>query len=335
MREARRPARRSPSRSPRRASVTRVPIARPPVKGHKASEVRTQCRIVVFVGVSGGLGLSTLAAMTAWTFTDMRMRCSIIDADFSGGGIDVLLGIEAESGMRFTDIKAPLGRLDGEALEHELLHWEGNGVLSVDPRKVRHPDWWEQQAALHALQEVNDIVVVDAGRGERIEEIALPQSAQIVVLAELSVLGLARAGVALSRGQLTASSGTALVIGVHPRALRARSERISVQDAQEYLGVPLIGEFSPIRRLGLSITQGFGIARIPKQYRYLLRSLTDALLAGEGASDDGPVAPLRQGTKAFDDRMTADPSPVDRQNSHPPDAAPGAGAADDAEDIHG
>ena len=38
-------------------------------------------------------------------------------------------------------------------------------VLPYDPWSARQPDWWEVQAAIRALAETNDVVIVDAGQG--------------------------------------------------------------------------------------------------------------------------------------------------------------------------
>ena len=66
-------------------------------------------------------------------------------------------------------------------------------VLPYDPWSARQPDWWEVQAAIRALAETNDVVIVDAGQGGLIEPVPDLRSGMLVRAAELSVRGLARA----------------------------------------------------------------------------------------------------------------------------------------------
>ncbi|MGO3358084.1 MAG: P-loop NTPase [Bifidobacterium crudilactis] len=269
------------------------------------------CRVVVCVGVSGGLGVSTMASMLAWHLARSGMRTAIVDADFSRGGLDVLLGIESEHGLRFGDVTAPLGRLDGNALSHELASWETMKVLSVDPWKDERPDWWEQQAAVKALREVNDVVVIDAGLGEGLADLALPSSAQTVLLAELSVLGLARAKALLGsepslgaegagRSKVGRSSGgrargsqEPMIVGISPRVLRMRVVGVGVKDAREYLGREILGALAPSKRLGESILSGTGIPRIPKRHVPVLDALAEAILDGLGHDGHHRIEGLR------------------------------------------
>ena len=78
-------------------------------------------------------------------------------------------------------------------MNHELMMWEGVRVLPYDPWSARQPDWWEVQAAIRALAETNDVVIVDAGQGGLIETVPDLRSGMQVIAAELSVMGLARA----------------------------------------------------------------------------------------------------------------------------------------------
>ena len=58
--------------------------------------------------------------------------------------------------------------LNGPALQRKLPKWKGVAVLSHNPWQGEAPDWWEVQAAVQALAQEDDAVVVDAGRGEMI-----------------------------------------------------------------------------------------------------------------------------------------------------------------------
>ena len=80
------------------------------------------------VGGSGGAGSSTFAAVLART----APSAMLIDLDLVGGGLDVLLGIEATPGARWSGVQLDGGRLDPELLERGLPRWCGVPVLAVD-----------------------------------------------------------------------------------------------------------------------------------------------------------------------------------------------------------
>lgn len=64
--------------------------------------------------------------------------------------------------------------------------------LAVTLGKVIPPQWWDIEAALKALSQSNDIVLIDGGRGQCIEQLELLEDQPCVLLVELSILGLAR-----------------------------------------------------------------------------------------------------------------------------------------------
>ena len=76
----------------------------------------------------GGAGTSVFAAMVAWRLAQRKLQCALVDCDFAAGGIDVLLGIENEPGLRFQTVDIPLGKTEGAALNGELPQWERVGV---------------------------------------------------------------------------------------------------------------------------------------------------------------------------------------------------------------
>ena len=142
-------------------SVGRGGGVRPPA----LAAATLRANLVAVTAVSGGLGASTVSAMLAAELDRRGRRCTLVDADFGGGGLDVLLGLEGESGLRFETVEAPLGRIDGGALAHELPQWGRIGVLACNPWSGDAPGSWEVEAVLHALCESSQAVVVDAGHG--------------------------------------------------------------------------------------------------------------------------------------------------------------------------
>jgi len=67
-----------------------------------------------------------MASMLAWTLARREHSCALIDADFVAGCLDLLLGVEREPGLRFSQVDAPLGRIEGDAMNWD--DWRETGV---------------------------------------------------------------------------------------------------------------------------------------------------------------------------------------------------------------
>lgn len=117
------------------------------------------------VGASGGVGASTLAAACAVRATAAGVGVVLVDGSPFGGGVDVLLGLEHEPGLRWRDLAAARGVLDGAALLGAMPAAEGCRVLSFDrgdPRiggGLRHYD--DPGPVVQALGAVVELVVLD------------------------------------------------------------------------------------------------------------------------------------------------------------------------------
>lgn len=264
--------------SPRRSRRTAVP---PPA--HRAdlqpqrlprvvAEADWRRNVIVCVAASGGVGLSVIASMLALTLSDRGLACALVDADCAHGGLDVLLGLEGEQGMRMSDIEAPLGRLEGDALLEELPQWQGVHVLGADPWNGIG-QWWEVQAAVTALTQVRDAVVVDAGRGEALEHVALLASSPRVIVADMTVLGVVRAAALAAQLRADCPDAPLWALGVRPRGAPARSGGLDARQAGEHLGMPLVGEIRPKPMLAHALLDGLGLPAVPREYRRTMHAL--------------------------------------------------------------
>jgi secretion/DNA translocation related CpaE-like protein len=86
--------------------------------------------VIVVVGSGGGAGASTFAATLALAAASRSLRVLLVDGDPSGGGLDVLLGIEDGPGIRWQDLVEARGRLGAAAFDQALPHAGGVSVLS-------------------------------------------------------------------------------------------------------------------------------------------------------------------------------------------------------------
>lgn len=136
-----------------------------PTAMDNGGDSRQHADILVFGSANAGCGVSVTAACCARMLAQEGARCALVDVDFEAGGLDVTLGVEDAPGLRWNAITSPLGRMDPEALMRELVDWGGVALLASDCRQTQVPPWWNVTAALDALAQCCDVVIVDAGRG--------------------------------------------------------------------------------------------------------------------------------------------------------------------------
>ncbi len=195
--------------------------------------------VVGVLGGRGGAGASTLATALAVTAAGRSLRSILVDGDPLGGGIDLLLGGEDVSGLRWPELSDARGRLSAAALRDALprvaeltvLSWDRGDVLTIAPDAM--------QAVLGAAGRDTDVVVVDLPRRlDPAAEAALARTdiALLVVPAEVRATAAA-ARVAAGAGLLAADLRV-VVRGPAPSGLAAET-------VAEALGLPLAGTLRP------------------------------------------------------------------------------------------
>ena len=93
--------------------------------------------VVAVIAGRGGAGASVFATALAQTASEAR-EALLIDADPWSGGIDLVLGIEADPGLRWPDLTLQGGRLNYAALREALPRHRGVSVLSGGRAWWRH-----------------------------------------------------------------------------------------------------------------------------------------------------------------------------------------------------
>lgn len=146
------------------------------------------------VGGRGGAGASTLACALALTSARAGQRTLLVDADPLGGGLDVLLGAERTSGLRWPDLAESRGRVNSGALEESLPRSHSLGVLSWDRGDTVVIPPQAMRSVLGAARRRGGVVVIDLPR--RIDDPVTEALAQIdvgllVVPAELRAVAAA------------------------------------------------------------------------------------------------------------------------------------------------
>jgi len=175
-------------------------------------------------GATGGLGTSTLALGLAVRAARRGRRVAVVELDATGGGLDVMGGVEGEPGWRWGDLTAARGHVDD--LTDHLPSVLGVSIVAAS-REVATAPPEAVAAVLASLRRTHDLVVLDQGRvSPAHEDTVLVVGADVrAVLAGQAVLagGLAttRAVVRTGPGRrlpldLVAESLGVVVAGVFP-----------------------------------------------------------------------------------------------------------------------
>ncbi len=181
--------------------------------------------VILVTGASGGLGASTLAAVTA-TVLSRDASPTLVDGGFAGGGLDATLAVEHLDGLRWEDLAEHEGEVDARSLRRGLPE----GPVPVLAARGRRPEVSVVREVTRGLAEVGP-VVVDVPSGPRVPRVWLELADVVVVLVGLRPRWL-RDGQALVAGLEEAAELSILVT----RGQR-RASRVAVR-ASEHLGLP-------------------------------------------------------------------------------------------------
>jgi len=177
-------------------------------------------------------------------------RSVLVDLDLAGPGLDLLLGVEHEPGLRWPDLVAAPDDLDGGHLLGSLPAWRGTAVLATDRTRLVAPSLGAVARVLGSLAEVADVVI------------DLPRGAWGTELGEL-VRALPGAGAvwlaAPTLGSVGAGRRAGLAAGAAGVVLRAvRGAALSPHEVATHLGVPLWAVARDERALRVAADWGQG-----------------------------------------------------------------------------
>ncbi|GAB3159079.1 hypothetical protein GCM10027059_04880 [Myceligenerans halotolerans] len=87
-------------------------------------------RVIAVTGASGGVGATVVCAAAALGMTGRGEPAVLVDLDAGAPGVEILLGIEEVRGVRWPELSAARGEVDGDTLVAALPHWRGVPVVS-------------------------------------------------------------------------------------------------------------------------------------------------------------------------------------------------------------
>lgn len=205
---------------------------------------------VAVVGGRGGAGATVLAAALAVTSVRRGARTMLVDGDPLGGGIDLVLGGEEESGLRWPDLVGTRGRVGADALRGALPRVDDLCVLSWDRSDSLTIPGSTMREVLAAGRRGSDLVVVDLPRrvDAAVEEtLSAATTTLLVVPAEIrATAAAARVAAALT---LVCADVRVVVRGPAPSGLDGAVVAAS-------LGLPLAGQLAAEPRLAESLERG-------------------------------------------------------------------------------
>jgi secretion/DNA translocation related CpaE-like protein len=185
--------------------------------------------VVAVIGGRGGAGASVFATALAQTAADALL----IDADPWSGGIDLVLGSEAQAGLRWPDLSLQGGRLSIDALRDALPQCHGVSVLSGG-RVGGDVDAAPLAAVIDAGSRGGATVICDVPRrSTAAAETALDAADLVVVVAPADVRSCAAAAAVAPWVSAINPNVGVVVRGPAPSGLRSR-------DVAAIVGLPLL-----------------------------------------------------------------------------------------------
>lgn len=214
-------------------------------------EVSTTSAITIgVIGGSGGAGATTFACALG-QLAGRAGPSVVIDTDPLGPGVDRVLGLEGEFGVRWDALQQTSGRLSASTLREALPRRAGVGALSWSSGPQGSLQAFAMRESLSAAQRGHDVVVIDLARHRDplIDEVA-SRCDRVLVMVVPTLPGLASAA-RLCAGLMKAA----------PLQLVVRGHGIELLEVSEVTEVPVLASMADQRGLQEAIDIGVGPLR--------------------------------------------------------------------------
>ncbi|MCT7661753.1 CpaE-like family protein [Mycobacterium sp. CPCC 205710] len=204
--------------------------------------------VAAVIAGRGGAGASVFATALART-ASTNAGALLVDADPWGGGIDLLLGSEAEAGLRWPDLELQGGRLTYAALRDALPRHGALSVLSGS-RSGGDIDAAPLSAVIDAGSRGGATVVSDVPRrATAAAETALSAADLVVMVTPADVRSCAATAAAASWVSTVNPNAGVVVRGPSPGGLRS-------SEVAEIVGLPLLAAMRPQPGLAVMLERG-------------------------------------------------------------------------------
>ena len=231
----------------------------------RGREPEPSATVVALVGGCGGVGTSSLTVATALLAAERGQSVAVIELAECGGGLDLMMGLEAAPGVRWGDlgdVSGELGRLD-----QQLVTGDGVVLLALSRDTGAPPTRGALEAVLRSLGRSQDLIVVDAGDGERLDWLA---GAQPIIVVAAHVRGVAAGRMVVERH---GSSRAQLLVRTGPGA------SLPTDAVAQALGLPLLGTIRNDPAVFRLAATGASVAARPaRRFRRDVNAFVDRLL---------------------------------------------------------
>lgn len=201
--------------------------------------------VLAVLGGAGGAGASVFAAAVAQTATESLL----IDADPWGAGLDLVLGSEHETGLRWPDLTLNDGRVEYGALRDALPMRRGVTVLS-GARTGAEIAAAPLASVIDAGRRAGVTVVCDVARQPGAGPETALRAADLVVLVTAADVRCTAACGVIGGWARTVNPNVGLVVrGPSPGGLRA-------DDVAQTVGLPLLAAMRPQPGLAAAMEHG-------------------------------------------------------------------------------
>lgn len=228
--------------------------------------------VIGVVGGSGGAGATTFAAALAGVSACLAPTLAV-DLDLHGPGLDRVLGLEEQGGIRWDALVQATGRLSARSLRESLPSRDALAVLGWPAERPRALPAFSLREVLSAARRGFATVVLDVPRHvDAVTDEALARCDRIVVVSTLTVPGVASASRTVAR--LPEGVARSLVT-------RGRATGLSPEEVARALRLPLAAAMRDQRGLDEAIDLGVGPDRsrrgaLSRAARQVLASLRGA-----------------------------------------------------------
>ncbi len=180
-----------------------------------------------------------------------RTSALVIDLDPLGPGLDRVLGVELQDGIRWDALLETTGRLSARSLHDAVPRREGLGILTWSPGPAGTLQAFAVREALSAAQRGHDLVVVDLPRTvDALFSEVVARCDLLVVVTRPTVAGVA--STARLRARLNRAGPTRLMV---------RGHGVPVREVEQATGLPAAWTMGEQRGLAEAIDLGLGPVR--------------------------------------------------------------------------
>ncbi|GAA2132003.1 septum site-determining protein Ssd [Nocardioides bigeumensis] len=205
---------------------------------------------VGIVGGSGGAGATTFACALGQV-ASRSGHALVLDLDPHGPGLDRVLGLDLQEGIRWDALQQTTGRLSSRSLHDAVPRRAGLGVLTWAPGQVGSLQAFAAREAMSAARRGHDVVVVDLPRAaDPVVDELVSRCDLLVVVTVPTITGVSSAARQVRRMRR-----------LGPARLLVRGDGLPVGEIERATGVPGALWMRDQRRLAESIDLGLGPVR--------------------------------------------------------------------------